>query len=166
MTWIEKSVRSSLRKQRPEGWIKQTKGKGSVFQAEGIACAKTWGLEGQTQRGRVTWEAADYNQWFGIPTYILPLFPAGQCCPVSRPQVYYQPLLGCSPSAQKNLKTDHRVQNIRTVQRTYKVYPTLLKPLQVPMVGESLWLSLVKTRGQRLSAKLKSFTARDTVPAV
>ena len=34
------------------------------------------------------------------------------------------------------------------------------------MVGESLWLSLVKTRGQRLSAKLKSFTARDTVPAV
>lgn len=61
--------------------------------------------------------------------------------------------LGCSPSAQENLKTDHRVQNIRTVQRTYKMYPTLLKPVQVPMVGESLWLSLVKTRGQRLSAK-------------
>ena len=131
-----------------------------------ISCAKAWGLEGQTQRGRVTWGAGDHNQRFGIPTYILPLFPAGQFCPVSRPQVHYQPLLGCSPSAQENLKTDHRVQNIRTVQRTYKVYPTLLKPLQVPVVGESLRLSLVKTRGQRLSAKLKHFTARDTVPAV
>lgn len=51
------------------------------------------------------------------------------------------------PGAQESSKANHRGQNTRTVQRTYKVYPTLLKTLQASVAGGSLWLEL------RLEAK-------------
>lgn len=128
--------------------------KGNNIPGRGKSMTKGLRLEeAQAQRRNVSWGAGNHHEGFGIPTWIPTYIPqhilqpgAPKTCDLrEQPHPYWA--LMAPPGAQESSKANHRGQNTRTVQRTYKVYPTLLKTLQASVAGGSLWLEL------RLEAK-------------